>query len=77
MISYQSLLLSTIVLNDNTVHAKSLTVTDHGLAMRVLLPSLQCAPEMKGTVFSQNFILMIQSLKFFNHKATTNSLRQE
>ena len=32
---------------NNTVHAKSLTVTDHGLAMRVLLPSLQCAPEMK------------------------------
>ena len=33
---------------NNTVHAaKSLTVTDHGLAMRVLLPSLQCAPETK------------------------------
>ena len=31
----------------NTVHAKSSTVTDHGLAMRVLLPSLQCAPETK------------------------------
>ena len=25
------------------MHANSLTVTDHGLAMRVLLPSLQCA----------------------------------
>ena len=33
--------------SNNTVHAKSLTDTDHGLAMRVLLPSLQCAPEMK------------------------------
>ena len=32
---------------DNTVHAKSLTVTDYGVAMRVLLPSLQCALEMK------------------------------
>ena len=32
---------------NNTVHAKSLTVTDHGLAMRVLLPSLQWASEMK------------------------------
>ena len=32
---------------NNTVHAKSLTVTDHGLAMRVLLPSLQCASETK------------------------------
>ena len=33
--------------SNNTVHAKSLTVTDHGLVMRVLLPSLQCAPETK------------------------------
>ena len=32
---------------NNTVHAKSLTVTDHGLVMRVLLPLLQCAPETK------------------------------
>ena len=32
---------------NNIVHAKSLTVTDHGLAMRVSLPSLQCAPETK------------------------------
>ena len=33
--------------SNNTKHAKSLTVTDHGLAMRVLWPSLQCAPEKK------------------------------
>ena len=33
--------------SNKTVHAKSLTVTNHGLAMRVLLPSLQCAPETK------------------------------
>ena len=32
---------------NNTVRSKSLTVTDHGLAMRVLVPSLQRAPEMK------------------------------
>ena len=32
---------------NNTVHAKSSTVTDHGLAIRILLPSLQCAPKTK------------------------------
>ena len=32
---------------NNTVHAKNLTATDHGLAMRILLPSLQCALETR------------------------------
>ena len=29
------------------MHAKSWTLTGHGLAMRILLRSLQCAPETK------------------------------
>ena len=32
---------------NNIVHAKSLTLTDHGLAMGILLPLLQCAPGTK------------------------------
>ena len=32
---------------NNTVHAKSSTVTDHGLAIRILLPSLQRARKTK------------------------------
>ena len=35
------------------VHVKSLTLTGHGLAVRVLLPSLQCALETKR----QNILL--------------------
>ena len=35
------------------MHAKSLTPTGHGLAVRVLLPSLQCALETKR----QNILL--------------------
>ena len=35
------------------MHVKTLILTDHGLAMRVLLPSLQCALETKR----QNILL--------------------
>ena len=31
---------------NNIVDTKNLTLTNHGLAMRIILP-LQCAPEMK------------------------------
>ena len=62
---------------NNTVHAKSLTVTDHSLAMRALLASLQCAPKTKRQNIFQNFVLIVQSLKLISHKATTNGLRQE
>ena len=58
------------------MHAKSLTVTDRGLAKRVLLPSLKCAPEMKSKILFQNLVLIAQSLKFIDHKATSNDLRQ-
>ena len=62
------------------MHAKTLTLTGHGLAVKVSLPSLQRALEAKG----QNIILKLrtncaiveiqQSQSY--HKATTNALEQ-
>ena len=50
------------------MHAKSLTLTNHGLALRVLPPLLQCAPEIKGKMFYQNLVLILQSLKFRSYR---------
>lgn len=55
---------------NNIVQAKSLTLTSHGLAMRVLLPSLQLAPEMKMKNVFPIFFLIVQSLKFNGHRTT-------
>ena len=46
--------------------------TNDGLVMRIILTSLQCAPEMKGKIFSQSFTLIVQLLKFINHQSTAN-----
>lgn len=35
---------------NNIVPAESLTITDHGLGMRILFRSLQCAPETERCI---------------------------
>ena len=40
--------------------------------MRIILTSLQCAPETKRYNISQYFTLIVQLLKFINHKSATN-----
>ena len=48
--------------------------TNHGLAMRILLPLLQCALEMKR--LTKNVVYIVRPLKIINHKTTTYSTVQ-
>ena len=48
------------------MHAKRLTVTDHGLAMRVYCLHYSVLPRRKGKILSQNFVLITDTIAEIN-----------
>ena len=64
-------------LNDDHIiaHAQCLTVSDHGLTAAFITVCSRYT--RKGEMFSQYFVLVVNSLEFINHKDITNGLRQK
>ena len=54
---------------------KSLIVTSHAWACKVLLPLLLWAPGMKRLIYFQNFVQIVWLLESNNCNATTNDLK--